>query len=76
MYPMTLRDNPPPVLTFCFVLFVAYVFACLLVCLCVCLLKIIQVETHKSKEYNGILAAKAILRTPGKEMWILYQVNL
>ena len=26
---MTLRDNPPPVLTFCFVFFVA----CLLVCL-------------------------------------------
>ena len=71
---MTLRDNPPPVLTFCFVFFVACVFACLLVCLCVCLF--VCLKTHKSKEYNGILTAKAILRTPAEEMWILYQVNL
>ena len=33
---MTLRDNPPPVLTLCFMFFVACLFACLLVCLCFC----------------------------------------
>ena len=49
IYPMTLLDNPPPVLTFCFVCvcgFCVRLLACLSVCVFVCLLEKPTIQKH------------------------------
>ena len=71
-YPMTLRDNPPPVLTFLFcVLFLFFVFAfllaCVVVCLFVCLFVCVEYMAYSTLYYVlcvQLLKLKCAVQTP------------